>query len=215
MIKPGETVGYTRPVGDTALTLPKLKGKVVKKLLADKRPIPSVEKRPASPKPIPSVEKRPASPKPISTQSTAVVPFAWEWAKAHAVPLQSQQFQIAGKTRQLTGRSGRPGLQEADSKPRVTGNAVASRLPGPFNIPESRRNFSSTNAGDYRKRPPAITPDHHAVLGLKPGASQTDIGRAFRELSRKYHPDVNQWKGAAGHYAKVTAAYNALRSRPL
>lgn len=31
--------------------------------------------------------------------------------------------------------------------------------------------------------------DPYSVLGLKPGASEEDVKKAYRELARKYHPD--------------------------
>ncbi|ALV23099.1 hypothetical protein ASO20_00185 [Mycoplasma sp. (ex Biomphalaria glabrata)] len=34
--------------------------------------------------------------------------------------------------------------------------------------------------------------DYYEVLGLKKGASEQEIKKAFRELAKKYHPDVNK-----------------------
>lgn len=33
--------------------------------------------------------------------------------------------------------------------------------------------------------------NHYAVLGLSPGATQSEIARAYREQSKRYHPDRN------------------------
>ena len=33
--------------------------------------------------------------------------------------------------------------------------------------------------------------DPYSVLGVKPDASDDAIKRAYRELARKYHPDLN------------------------
>lgn len=38
---------------------------------------------------------------------------------------------------------------------------------------------------------PSQTKDYYEILGLKRGASQDDVRKAYRKLARKYHPDVN------------------------
>jgi len=36
-----------------------------------------------------------------------------------------------------------------------------------------------------------MTMDLYALLGLAPGATPADIKRAYRRLSRRYHPGIN------------------------
>ena len=38
--------------------------------------------------------------------------------------------------------------------------------------------------------------DYYEVLGLSKGASQDEIKRAYRQLAKKYHPDINKEPGA-------------------
>lgn len=53
--------------------------------------------------------------------------------------------------------------------------------------------------------------DYYEVLGLKRGASETEIKRAYRKLARKCHPDVNPGdKGAENRFKEVTEAYEVL-----
>jgi molecular chaperone DnaJ len=52
--------------------------------------------------------------------------------------------------------------------------------------------------------------DYYGVLGLAPGASDTDIKRAFRKLARDLHPDVNPDPGAKERFQEITRAYEAL-----
>src|SRR4029078_7786716 len=53
--------------------------------------------------------------------------------------------------------------------------------------------------------------DLYALLGLAPGASPADIKRAFRRLSRRYHPDINPGDRAAeALFRKISEAYETL-----
>jgi hypothetical protein len=52
--------------------------------------------------------------------------------------------------------------------------------------------------------------DPYRVLGVSKEASIADIRRAYRDLAKKHHPDVNSDAGAAGMTAKINAAYDLL-----
>src|SRR5690349_22695073 len=53
--------------------------------------------------------------------------------------------------------------------------------------------------------------DLYSVLGLAPGASASDIRRAYRRLSRRYHPDINPGdKAAETLYRRISEAYETL-----
>lgn len=53
--------------------------------------------------------------------------------------------------------------------------------------------------------------DYYAVLGLASGASATDIKRAYRRLSRRYHPGINPGDGAAAAlFHRINEAYETL-----
>jgi len=58
----------------------------------------------------------------------------------------------------------------------------------------------------------ALAPFFHQyqVLGVTAGAEPSEIKRVFRELSRKYHPDVNRALVEEDVYLRITAAYNIL-----
>jgi molecular chaperone DnaJ len=53
--------------------------------------------------------------------------------------------------------------------------------------------------------------DLYALLGLAPGATPADIKRAYRRLSRRYHPGINPGDRAAETlYRKICEAYETL-----
>ena len=53
--------------------------------------------------------------------------------------------------------------------------------------------------------------DYYEVLGLKKGASDADLKKAFRKLARKYHPDVNPGDKTAEHkFKEMNEAYEVL-----
>lgn len=53
--------------------------------------------------------------------------------------------------------------------------------------------------------------DYYDILGVKRGANEKEIRRAFRKLARQYHPDVNQGdKGAEAKFKEINAAYEVL-----
>ena len=53
--------------------------------------------------------------------------------------------------------------------------------------------------------------DLYALLGLAPGATPADIKRAYRRLSRRYHPDINPGDRAAETlFRRISEAYETL-----
>ena len=53
--------------------------------------------------------------------------------------------------------------------------------------------------------------NHYETLGVARGASDEEIKKAFRKLTRQYHPDVSQDKDAPAKMAGINAAYDVLR----
>lgn len=53
--------------------------------------------------------------------------------------------------------------------------------------------------------------DFYALLEIPRSASKADIKKAYRTLSKKYHPDKNPGdEEAASHYKKINRAYEVL-----
>ncbi len=53
--------------------------------------------------------------------------------------------------------------------------------------------------------------DYYEVLGLQQGCSEDDIKKAYRQLAKKYHPDVNPGnKDAEARFKEINEAYEVL-----
>ena len=52
--------------------------------------------------------------------------------------------------------------------------------------------------------------DYYEVLGLSKGASEDEIKKAYRKLSKKYHPDINKEPDAEEKFKEVSEAYEIL-----
>ncbi|MFT3697416.1 MAG: J domain-containing protein [Kofleriaceae bacterium] len=80
---------------------------------------------------------------------------------------------------------------------------------------------SSTSSGSSNPRPPrpgsneAQVAEWYRVLDLQPGAEMSQIKSSYRQLMRKYHPDMHagnpsKQKAATELSMRVTTAYNGL-----
>lgn len=58
-------------------------------------------------------------------------------------------------------------------------------------------------------------PDLYRMFGLSPYASQDDIRRAYRTLSKDWHPDRSPDPDAAARFAELNKAYSILRDKEL
>lgn len=53
--------------------------------------------------------------------------------------------------------------------------------------------------------------DYYKSLGLRKGASDKEIKKAFRKLALKYHPDKSSEEGAEEKFREIAEAYEVLR----
>ena len=52
--------------------------------------------------------------------------------------------------------------------------------------------------------------DYYDVLGIEKNATETEIKKAYRKLSMKYHPDKNKEKDATDKFKEIQEAYDVL-----
>jgi molecular chaperone DnaJ len=52
--------------------------------------------------------------------------------------------------------------------------------------------------------------DYYSILGVPRGAGQDEIKRAFREMARRYHPDVNDEQASEARFKEIAEAYEVL-----
>ena len=53
--------------------------------------------------------------------------------------------------------------------------------------------------------------DYYKIMGMARDATADDIKRAYRKLSRKYHPDVSKEKNAEARFKELGEAYEVLK----
>ncbi len=99
-------------------------------------------------------------------------------------------------------RAGRPGT----TRPRGTTTRLTSKGKNDVNAVSlmSSRRRSRCAVVTYAAR------DYYEVLGVSRAADGKELKRAYRQLARKYHPDVNKAADAEEKFKEISNAYEVL-----
>jgi len=57
--------------------------------------------------------------------------------------------------------------------------------------------------------------DYHKILGIDPDAGPPEIKKAYRDMAKKFHPDINDDPDAHERFIEITEAYEILINRDL
>lgn len=57
------------------------------------------------------------------------------------------------------------------------------------------------------------TENYYTLLGITPAATQAEIKKAYRQLAKKYHPDVSKEADAESRFKKIVEAYDVLKNK--
>ncbi|CAN8258963.1 unnamed protein product [Cochlearia groenlandica] len=77
-------------------------------------------------------------------------------------------------------------------------------------IPLRVRRFGFSGGNRRRGVTMAAVKDHYSTLNLSRNATLKEIKSAYRNLARKYHPDMNKNPGAEDKFKEISAAYEVL-----
>ncbi|CAN0919792.1 Chaperone protein dnaJ 8, chloroplastic [Linum grandiflorum] len=79
------------------------------------------------------------------------------------------------------------------------------------NDPQTRKNVAGRrNSSRMFCVSSSLVNDPYKTLRIKPGASESEVKKAFRKLALQYHPDVCRGSNCGVKFSLINEAYNTL-----
>ncbi|KAK9066320.1 hypothetical protein SSX86_013641 [Deinandra increscens subsp. villosa] len=91
---------------------------------------------------------------------------------------------------------------------------------GNLKISHRKKAVEGNRGGDHRRFRVGVTcisssplaSDPYKTLSIRPGASESEVKKAFRELALKYHPDVCRGNNCGVQFHEINEAYDVVMS---
>ncbi|CAJ0597887.1 unnamed protein product [Cylicocyclus nassatus] len=78
------------------------------------------------------------------------------------------------------------------------------------NLERRRTSIEYSNRRSFHSSRPSSKEDYYKTLGIKKDATAKEIKKAYFQLAKKYHPDVNKTKEAQEKFQEISEAYEVL-----
>ena len=74
------------------------------------------------------------------------------------------------------------------------------------------KNWFECGISEIEKKTPVLFVSKYALLGIAKSANGSEIKKAYRNASKRFHPDINKDDDAADMFIEIKAAYGMLKN---
>lgn len=81
-----------------------------------------------------------------------------------------------------------------------------------FKLRDRQKNKKMVNRVVFCSASSSSVMDHYKTLRIQPGASESEVKKAFRQLALQYHPDVCRGSNCGVQFHQINEAYDIVMS---